>query len=46
MTFKVTFQDEIMDCSSEINAYESLLAYLRECVKNGDVTAFEFKEVK
>lgn len=43
-TFTVTFKDEIK-AKTEGNAYDDLLNYLQQCVDNGDVTAFNFKEV-
>lgn len=53
MKYKVTFEDlfYIPDGfdpkeDSEEFVYEALLDYLNECVRNGDVTAFKFEEVK
>lgn len=41
MKYKIIFNDEIeADC--EDSAYDNLLEYLRDCVDNGDVTAFTF----
>ena len=42
--YKITFTDEF-ECLNEEHSYETLLNYLKECVQNEDVTAFEFKEV-
>jgi len=41
--FKITFCDDF-EAKDELNAYDVFLAYLRECVEMGDVTAFDFKE--
>jgi len=43
--FKITYKDE-WECQNEEHAYETLLDYLKRCVENQDVTAFEFKEIK
>ena len=45
--FKVTYLDEweMPDDAKEEDLYEKFLEYLADCVKNGDVTPFEFKEV-
>ncbi len=42
-TYKVTFTDTIK-ASTEDDAYGELLDYLSECVRFGDVTAFDFAE--
>lgn len=42
-TFKVTFTDSIV-AENEEKAYDLLLDYLREVVRNEDVTAFDFQE--
>jgi len=44
--FKVTFTDIIEGVENEEEAYDILLDYLDECAENGDVTAFDFEEVK
>ena len=41
--FTVTFTDT-QEAENEDEAYDSLIDYLRECVRQGDVTAFEFEE--
>jgi hypothetical protein len=41
----VTYTDEI-EADTEEQAYQHILAYLEECVRYDDVTAFDFKEVK
>jgi hypothetical protein len=46
MKFEITFKDIFERVENEEQAYDILLDYLKECVENGDVTAFEFKEVK
>jgi hypothetical protein len=43
--FKVTFLDEL-EAETEEEAYDIFLGYLAECVKAGDVMAFDFKEIK
>lgn len=43
--FEVSFKDIFIECDSEEDAYEQLLCYLHEVVRNEDVTAFNFKEV-
>jgi hypothetical protein len=45
MKFKITFEDIFGGVESEEQAYDILLGYLNECVKHGDVTAFNFEEV-
>ena len=40
-TYKVTFTDTIQ-ANTEEEAYDKLLGYLAECVRFGDVTAFDF----
>jgi hypothetical protein len=42
-TYKVTFTDTIQ-ANTEDDAYGELLDYLSECVRFGDVTAFDFAE--
>lgn len=42
-TYKVTFTDTIK-ANTEEDAYGELLDYLSECVRFGDVTAFDFAE--
>ena len=42
--FKITFCDDF-EAKDELNAYDELLSYLRECVEMEDVTAFGFEEV-
>lgn len=42
-TYKVTFTDTIK-ANTEDDAYGELLNYLSECVRFGDVTAFDFAE--
>lgn len=41
--YEVTFSDTF-EASNEDNAFDKVLDYLKECVENGDVTAFNFKE--
>tara|TARA_Y100000114_G_C11675156_1_gene285798 strand:- start:152 stop:301 length:150 start_codon:yes stop_codon:yes gene_type:complete len=43
--FKITFCD-VFEADDEIDAYDKLRAYLRECVEMGDVTAFGFEEIE
>lgn len=45
MKYLVTFKDEF-EADSEEQAYDQLLVYLGDCVRNADVVAFDFKEVK
>jgi len=42
-TYKVTFT-ETTQANTEEEAYDKLLGYLSECVRFGDVTAFDFAE--
>jgi len=42
--FKITFCD-VFEADDEIDAYDELRAYLRECVEMEDVTAFGFEEI-
>ena len=42
-TYKITFTDTIK-ANTEDDAYGELLDYLSECVRFGDVTAFDFAE--
>jgi len=44
MKYKITFQDIFDNVETIEQAYDVLLDYLNECVKNEDVTAFEFEE--
>ena len=41
--FKITFTDT-QEAEIEEEVYDALIAYLRECVINEDVTAFEVEE--
>lgn len=41
--YRVTFNDNFK-ASGEDGVFDVFLAYLTECVNNGDVTAFEFNE--
>lgn len=43
MKYKVSFQDEI-EAETPEKAYDEILAYLQDCVENGDVTAFNFTD--
>jgi len=43
MKFEISFRD-IVDGESEEEVYESLLQYLAECVRNGDVSAFSVEQ--
>tara|TARA_R100001509_G_C4708313_1_gene162422 strand:+ start:45 stop:236 length:192 start_codon:yes stop_codon:yes gene_type:complete len=45
--FRVTYLDEweMPDNAKEEDVYDKFLEYLADCVKNGDVTAFDFEEV-
>ena len=45
MQIKVTFKD-VFYVESEEHAYEALLEYLANCITHGDVTAFNFEEMK
>jgi hypothetical protein len=45
MKFKITFEDFFEGVESEEQAYDVLLDYLNECVRNEDVTAFNFEEI-
>tara|TARA_R100000329_G_scaffold39480_1_gene37057 strand:- start:224 stop:442 length:219 start_codon:yes stop_codon:yes gene_type:complete len=44
--FRVAYLDEweMPDDAKEEDLYEKFLEYLADCVKNGDVTPFEFEE--
>ncbi len=44
-TFEVSFEDNFK-AENEEECYEELLQYLKDCVRNSDVTAFKFKEVE
>ena len=46
MKFEITFKDVFDGVDNEEQAYDVLLDYLNECVEKGDVTAFDFKEIK
>ncbi len=46
MKIKITFEDIFSGLESEEQAYEVLLEYLNDCVKNEDVTAFNFEVVE
>ena len=46
MRFLVSFADVFDNVESEEEAYEALLNYLSEVVRNQDVTAFEFVRLK
>ena len=41
--FSVTF-DLSIEAASEEEAYDELLVYLADCIRNADVTGFDFKE--
>ncbi len=41
--YRVTFNDNFK-ASDEDGAFDVFLAYLTDCVNNGDITAFDFKE--
>ena len=43
--YKITFIDEF-ECLNKNHSYKTFLNYLKECVKNEDVSSFEFKEIK
>jgi hypothetical protein len=43
MQFKVTFEDIFYNCENEIQAYDALLEYLNQCVRNEDVEGFNFE---
>lgn len=43
--FEVTFKD-IFTNDNEEECYEELLQYLASCVRQEDVTAFNFREIK
>jgi|TARA_B110000438_G_scaffold31065_1_gene30558 hypothetical protein len=42
--FEITFYDEV-EAEKVEDVYEWLLNYMQQCVRNGDVEAFNFKEV-
>ena len=46
MRFVVSFADVFDNVESEEDAYEALLNYLSEVVRNRDVTAFDFVPLK
>lgn len=43
--YLVTFKDTL-EATSEEDAYDELIKYLRDVVRYEDVTPFDFKEVK
>ena len=43
MRFKVTFEDIFYNCKNEIEVYNALLDYLRDCVEYEDIDAFKFE---
>jgi ATP-dependent Zn protease len=45
MKYKVTFED-VIEADTEEQAYQHILAYLEECVRYDDVTAFNFEVEK
>jgi hypothetical protein len=45
MKFNVTFTDIFENVESEEQAYDVLLDYLNNVVKNEDVTAFQFERI-
>jgi hypothetical protein len=45
MKIKVTFQ-EVFDVQNEEEAYDTVIKYFSEVVEYGDLTTFNFKEVK
>ena len=46
MRFVVSFADVFDNVESEEDAYEALLNYLSEVVRNRDVSAFDFDRLK
>jgi hypothetical protein len=44
MQYEISFRDIFYNLESPEEAYESLLQYLTECVRNQDVTAFAVEE--
>lgn len=46
MKIKITFEDIFDNLESEEQAYDVLLDYLNDCVRNEDVTAFKFEVVE
>ena len=44
-TYTVTFKDYFKAYGEDV-AFDVFLDYLTECVENGDITAFNFKEIK
>ena len=44
MKIEITFRDEQEDDSIEL-CIEHFMQYLRECVKYGDVSAFNFNQI-
>jgi hypothetical protein len=45
MKIKVTFED-IIEVEDEEQAYDTVIKYFSEVVEYGDLTTFNFKEVK
>lgn len=45
MQIEIVFRDEVEHDSME-DAYDAFLAYLAECVEAGDVSTFQFYELK
>ena len=45
MKIKVTFE-EVFDVQNEEEAYDTVIKYFSEVVEYGDLTTFNFKEVK
>lgn len=43
MKIEITYKDEWFDVATEEDAYKIFLVYLKECVRTGDLTAFNFK---
>ena len=46
MRFRVAYHDIFEGVYDEVDAIDQLLEYLRECVENRDVTAFDFQKVE
>jgi len=43
--FKVTFFD-IVEAETEADAYDEIIKYMKDVADNGDVTAFDFKQLE
>ena len=43
--FKVTFLD-VIEAETEVDAYDEIIEMSRDVANNGDVTAFQFEELK